>query len=131
MKGKIKSERCPSISFVPPSAGVFPRRPFFFCVAILRKVAQAFEGGGPILFVLGNPRGEFGSQRVGFQLINLLPSPARCGNEIRCPQTHQVFGDSRCHQAGELSGQLTHGQWAAFDQEIEDKPARRVGQNPE
>ena len=42
-----------------------------------------------------------------------------------------MFGNARRHQIGELSGQLTYGQGTAFCKQIEDKPTRRVGQNPE
>jgi hypothetical protein len=48
-----------------------------FCITVLRKVTQAFEGGGPLLLILRKPRRQFVDQCVRFGSINLL-SPLTC-----------------------------------------------------
>ena len=98
-----------------------------FCVTTLCKVTQAFESGGPILLVLRDPRRQFGDQRIRFKLINLLSALSRCGYQTRRAQTHQVLGNTRLHQVGELPGELTDRQRTTFDQQIENLPARGVG----
>jgi len=98
-----------------------------FCVTVLRKVTQAFESGGPVLLVLRKPWRQFGDQLIWFKLIDLPPALSRCGYQTRCPQTHQVLGDARLHQVGEVSGQLTDRQRTGFGQQIKDLPARGVG----
>lgn len=50
-----------------------------FCIAVLRKVTQAFEGGGPILLMLRKPRRQFVDQCVRFESIHLL-SPLRAAD---------------------------------------------------
>lgn len=115
------------MSFRPPSSDNSPRRAFVFCVTVLCKVTQAFESGGPILLVLRDPRRQFNDQRIRVKLIDLLSALSRCEYQTRCPQTHQVLGDARLHQVGELGGELTDRQRTAFGQQIKNLPARGVG----
>jgi hypothetical protein len=55
----------------------------------------------------------------------------RRADESGRAQHHQVLGDPRCHQVGELGGQFANRQRAALGQQVEDAAARRIGQPAE
>jgi hypothetical protein len=56
---------------LPSVVGQFPRSEFVFCITVLRKVTQAFDGGRPILLVIRNPRRQL-DQRTRSESINVL-----------------------------------------------------------